>query len=601
MWQIEYKGEKKTFEEWGVMNSSRRLLSLDIDVFQCEAARDIDEADLFERGQTIKVFNGEVQWFAGPIDQTPKTATGRYESHGYVAVGPWWYLANQVYQQTWKELANPLDSSAGFVTKYRSHLLLGYNVDGNFISTKDIVTDALNYVLGCAIDAGIAAPFQIGTIDLPVLYPPVREVLNRACSEVILQVLRWTPDAIGIVDYATSPPTLHIKQRSGLARVTLDLPDGGKGPKQLNIRPRYDLKLPAVVIKYEIVNIVDGLAYPQLIVDIAPALQPNGQPTTGREFGAIVDTISLEGGVISYAYSAIICEAIDTGSLDWWKANNHVIGTDRVKNLVIAPTSVLSNTAFPRQLVQGTIAPWMLRNGFDAARDVIQAKASYDLVDEPGTVLEHKNDVYIEVELVATNLTTGTYKTVESETLAEPVPVGLAGYLYAAASVLHYDGAFDLVEDECSGKVGIGSLVNITGARQEYEAMNAVVQSITEDIESGTTSVTVGPPKHLGKDDIIEFLSQNRNRVRLTASKVMSSGTSFGATPNALPKEAPVKNTNAANGQYDLFTVAKYVVIDKADNPNNLDIRLRTLPFCDDSTGVPIKRKITGLFSDVHD
>jgi hypothetical protein len=205
MWQIEYKGEKKTFEEWGVLNSSRRLLSLDIDVFQFEAARDIDEADLFERGQTIKVFNGEVQWFAGPIDQTPKTATGRYESHGYVAVGPWWYLANQVYQQTWKELANPLDSSAGFVTKYRSHLLLGYNVDGNFISTKDIVTDALNYVLGCAADAGIAAPFQIGTIDLPVLYPPVREVLNRACSEVILQVLRWTPDAIGIVDYATVP------------------------------------------------------------------------------------------------------------------------------------------------------------------------------------------------------------------------------------------------------------------------------------------------------------------------------------------------------------------------------------------------------------
>jgi hypothetical protein len=72
MWQIEYKGERKSFEDWGVKSAARRLLSLDIDAFEFEAARDIDEADLFERGQTIKVFNGDVQWFAGPIDQTPE-------------------------------------------------------------------------------------------------------------------------------------------------------------------------------------------------------------------------------------------------------------------------------------------------------------------------------------------------------------------------------------------------------------------------------------------------------------------------------------------------------------------------------------------------
>jgi hypothetical protein len=577
MWQIKYKETLKSFEEWGVKSPSRKLLSLDVDLFQFEAPRGIDEADLFDHGQVITVFNGDKQWFRGPIDQTPKTATGRYQSQGYVAVGPWWYLANLTYQQTWKELANPLDPEDGFVNKYRGHLLLGYDVTGAYLSTKQIITDALNYTLSCAVEAGLAegnAPFQIGTIDIPTIFPPVREINNRVCSEVILQVLRWSPDAMGIIDYTTIPPTLHIKQRTTLTKGTFDL--AKDSVRSVQLRPRHDLKLPAVVIKYERVNIVDGLAYPQLIVDAAP-------PTaTGREFGAVVDTINLEGSTISYAYSQIVCEPINTGNNDWWKANNKILGNARVKNLVIK--DAVSLTAFPNQLVSGSIAPWMLRNGFDAARDVIQAKATYDLTDENGTVIEQKTDVVIEVELTATNLTTGTYRTVESETLAEPIPVGLAGYLYAAASVLHYDGSLEMVEDECSAKVGIGTLVNLSGARDEYKTMDAVVQSISEDIASGVTTVFVGPPKHLGKDDIIEFLSANRNRIRITPSQSMSTGKSFSATPVALPTETPVKNTNAANGEWQKFTVAKNMIIDKVDNPEGREIRLREFPFCDDFT-----------------
>ena len=166
-WSIEYNGKRQSFEEWGVRNGIRSLVSLDIDTFAFDAVRGIDEADLFPRGSIIKVFKDEVQWFAGRIDQTPRAGRSESESHTYVAVGPWWYLANLVYQQTWSELADPLAGPAsGYVAKYRSHLLLGYDVNGNFLSTRSVILDALNYCLACAEESGIEAPFQIGDISI---------------------------------------------------------------------------------------------------------------------------------------------------------------------------------------------------------------------------------------------------------------------------------------------------------------------------------------------------------------------------------------------------------------------------------------------------
>jgi hypothetical protein len=591
MWMLTYKGETKTFEEWGIKGAARRLVSLDIDTFQFAAPGEMAAGGPFEQGEVIAVLNSGKKWFEGPIDQTPGSATGRYESNDYVAVGPWWYLMNLPYQQHWTELANPLDPEAGVTTKYRSHLLLGIDTNGLYITTKAILLDVLNYCLGCAAESNLA-PFQIGALEMPEFIPPITELTSRACSEVIYQILRWTPDAVGAVDYSTSPPTLNIRQRSALAKVKLDV--ALDRIKEISLKPRHDLKVPEVVLKYEITNIVDGVAWSQMIEDKAPA------DATGRKFGAIIDTISLEGASVFYSYSQIVCGPIATGDLEWWKTNNRVVGSPQVANLII--TEPLSQTNFPNMLLSGTIAPWMLGNGKAAARDVIQAKAEFDLMSEDGkTVIEHKKDVYIEVELTATNLVSGTYKTVESATLPEPVPVGLAGYLLAATGVLHFDGGLDLVEEECSGKVQVGNLVNLEGEREEFQTMNAVVQGIVEDLDSGLTHISVGPPKHLGLDDIIEFLRANRNRIRLTPASTRSSGKSFSASPVALGAETPVKNTNAGNGEWEKFTVATNLIIDKADNPKAKEVRLREYPFCDDSSGVPVKRKILVWASEIYD
>src|SRR5205814_2211396 len=99
----------------------------------------------------------------------------------------------------------------------------------------------------------------------------------------------------------------------------------------------------------------------------------------------------------------------------------------------------------------------------------------------------------IHAEIVTTDLVSGTYQSSLDVTLAEPVPVGLANYLWRATNFLHYDGTVLLSEDECSGLVGLGNVVNITGSRAEYATMNAIVQSVQCDLKSGRTSITLGP------------------------------------------------------------------------------------------------------------
>lgn len=49
-------------------------------------------------------------------------------------------------------------------------------------------------------------------------------------------------------------------------------------------------------------------------------------------------------------------------------------------------------------------------------------------------------------------------------------------------------------------------------------AMDAVVQSIDEDVDLGTSRISFGPPQHLGPRDMLELLRVNRFRLRITAA-----------------------------------------------------------------------------------
>jgi len=114
--------------------------------------------------------------------------------------------------------------------------------------------------------------------------------------------------------------------------------------------------------------------------------------------------------------------------------------------------------------------------------------------------------------VMGTNAETQTYSRLTSATAAEPVPEGLAQALYNAVSVLQYDGALELTEQECSGAAVPGLLLNLTGGRAEWASMAAQIQRVEEQLDLGQTKITVGPAKHLGHAELTAWLRANRNR-----------------------------------------------------------------------------------------
>jgi hypothetical protein len=87
----------------------------------------------------------------------------------------------------------------------------------------------------------------------------------------------------------------------------------------------------------------------------------------------------------------------------------------------------------------------------------------------------------------------------------------LAENIYQSVSILPYEGKIKILGKEISGTF-LGKVINVEGGRGEWQAMNAVVQSVEEIVDKGETTIILGPAKHLGPDDLSELTKSNRNR-----------------------------------------------------------------------------------------
>lgn len=95
---------------------------------------------------------------------------------------------------------------------------------------------------------------------------------------------------------------------------------------------------------------------------------------------------------------------------------------------------------------------------------------------------------------------------------AELVPSGLAAHLYGALSVLQWEGEVVVREDDCTGVVVPGVVLNLADGRAEWETMGATVQELTEALLVGDTRIGFGPAAHLGTDELLDIVRQSRAR-----------------------------------------------------------------------------------------
>ena len=499
LWTLSCRGVTTAAAGIGVSGITRKRASQSADTCVVRFdGRAFDAAPPFAFGDIVTVSRGGAPWFVGRVTSLPASGDGQAESQECELSGPWWYLAQLVYQQLWTIQGGAATASLGRV-------VLGQAADGTPLTTGQVIADALQY----AIDAG--APFAIGSID-PAFPAPLDEVKDITCAEVIRKMLRWHPGGVAWFDYTTSPvPTFHCRTRPNLPAATLTV---GVPPlaavRGLTARP--DLLASAVLLHFETTRSVSGQVQTDVVTDAAPA------GATGREFGAVVATIPLRGGPAVVLSQRIETQAISTDpghpdtlaqlidrspALAVYAADPAVAAAGiTITSLNITPAGEIpaatpASPALNNELVEGEITDWM---AFDYGVQVQRQRMAFSYVlgggtPEAGTPLEGS------VDLTATDAASGLYTTLSTARAGDAAPTGLAAAFHAVLSALQYSGTIVLVEPEAGGTpaAGLGGVINLAGgAVADWTAMRAVVVAETVDVADGTTTLTLGPVGRVG-------------------------------------------------------------------------------------------------------
>lgn len=518
----------------------------------------MDEQPLFAPETPVTLRLGGSVYFRGIVVKAPGLGHRAREVRRYELAGPWWYLENLIFQQAWAETVDVNNPESATHPVYKGRVILGQNAQGNVISLREQVEEIVAYA------SGLGAPITLGTID-PELTFPMDETRDLTCAEALTRILRWAPDAVVWFDYATGDRAkLNISTRRSMPEVVFPMGQ----VRAIELTPRHDLQVPAVVLKYEKKHLENGASWTTTEIDAFP------ETATGRELKALVLTVELEGMRAQLLRQKVKAEAIHPDHPQWWQ--RHVPSLRGVRNLVIKnPTR---SSVLPNELIEGSVAKWMNRS---VEEDVVRALVSYE-TDDLSVV-----DREVAVRLNATDASTFTYQQLLTQEADEAAPVGLARQLYEAVSVLQYDGFVEIESDDVSLQPFLGSLLSFSDSTPEYASMRGLVQEVREDVDRGRLWIRFGPPKHLGADDLVELMRVNRRRRATRRATVRSSGRvdrQGGVLEQAT--HTRVDNTDSGGGAYRRLVIAdpgnreRAIELDVASMPKDLRICLKQETVC---------------------
>ena len=577
-WLVTSNGVTKSAAEWGIESLRRTRVSQAQDSVSFRVPGAFDAAPAFPVGSMISIAHRDTaqsirSWFYGRVIQVPRAGAGHAESMDYVIAGPWWYLENLVYQQIWAiaprvspatlqpdevKLGTKMIEDVRYdeIGVYKSRIILGQNQSGDRMTSAAVIQDVLAY----AIDAG--APIRIGTIE-PALEIPFDEQQDVTCAEVIRRMLRWAPDTTVWFDYSTTPPTFNCRRRADQEAATLAVTDCS----DVQITARDDLVVPSVFLKYEQTNSIDGTTFDTVVPDRYPL------DATGREFGSLIATLRLAGTQMSFLTQKIVSEEIpefpggDEGAF-WRKHDASCKANEYQQTTVIAGTTETTSDPLQYELKEGQIQDWMTEY---SAREVTYTAQVRTVTQDDGEVLK-KEIRSVSCTIVTTNAKTGTYTRLASLVSGEPIPEGLARALYEALNQVQYAGTIVVEEEECGAEIAaiadlraeIGRCVNLTGGQDEWKNMRAMIQQVDENVETGRTTITIGPAEHLSPQDLVERLRANRGRGVAYGFLRRQTGETPEGGKVPLSGPTPIVNTAGAAGKTEKMIIkgAGKIVLD---------------------------------------
>lgn len=481
--------------------------------------------------------------FRGKCRGFPRFLGRDAESLSYTFEGIWGEFQRRMLMQNQAVVLDPEVSTVPVLIP-QGLIILNQDDDGHSV----IVADALELVVDAAIAAGIA--IELGDIEGFDYGTAWDEVADLTLADAIIRLLGYAHDAVVHIDYAPATPVIHFHRRGGLGEVSLPISPVGAGEwpafaafDSLSIRARPDLVVPYVSIQFRRINNDRGTSYLTIEKQVAGA----GAET---DENALVRTVQLAGASFTETVLTQTCEttplaaALTAPGLTTATSNPANFAelvkfwTRKCPELLAEGVSIKGfsgcvrdsakvydaagddvtpevDTTLVNELITGAITPWMESAGLGrkAQDQVYQATISYHALIEPGA-----NDIFKQVTaqfqacVQATNATTRKYSYQESSDSVppEPAPEGVADSLIAALGTLQHEGAFTLIEQECSLSLRPGKVVNLTGGRAEWATMKGVVQAVTASLDTWRSEVSFGWPEALGPADLVEIARANR-------------------------------------------------------------------------------------------
>lgn len=197
--------------------------------------------------------------------------------------------------------------------------------------------------------------------------------------------------------------------------------------------------------------------------------------------------------------------SVDPPELNILSRENRELRSLDIQDLVF--TSIELNPRYDLVL-KGVTVIWLRRHQRDNFEFITIERQT------AGPVPEGINSLVITLELYGSYLSqTAVGPPAEFEVISqEPTPPGIALYLYEAYAALPWDGSFVLAADDVDLSISLANTIGILNGYPAWAAAVIDIQQLKHDLFKGRTTVVVGPPNHLGAQDLLALSRKGRTK-----------------------------------------------------------------------------------------
>lgn len=538
MWTIIYNGTEKSFEDWSAGKARLERNGFHGDFFKFVIdGMPYDSASLFPFMGKLTIMRDRVQagrpgaytysggstYFVGWVKSENRTGDSQGEFIQYSLGNILWRMSRLVYEQQWPRIL----TTHVILNKVPSYANIQLSTVGQLQSILDFVNGRIGNL------------FAYDLTGTPNIFPPSDEKRDITCDEALRSQLKYIPTLTLRVNYATNDtigkPTIVLANRSAITGTRVFTHNIGAGVEisSNTISSLDELVASSCFVTYETTSRIGNVDSISVVTDVFP-LNSVASDSSFRASAAIKGgELNQQAAVLD---SFFFTDAVLGVTQDWlveknpWLTNvvantltyRSVTFTDKNGTVIIPYDYELRN--------KGTYHKWMNGNKKDV---VVRALVSY--TDQSGRIVV---DEELTHRITTTDLPPDTYYRNTVAFPGEPVPgfkmydsfgnpvfntdpaqsglygFSLACHFYNELSVTQYEG--EIIIDNNNGEVSAndyaGSCINLSGGLAGWATMNALVQSVSEDLETGLVTVRFGRNKFLSIGELLDLIRVFRQR-----------------------------------------------------------------------------------------